>query len=70
MSFPLVPPFHVMIKPRGSICNLDCSYCYYLSKEDLYPGSAFRMSEDTLEGFTRDYIRAQHVPEVVFSWQG
>jgi len=59
-----------MIKPRGPICNLDCSYCYYLSKEDLYPGSAFSMSEDTLEGITRDYIRAQHVPEVVFSWQG
>ncbi len=70
MSLSPVPPFHVMIKPRGPICNLDCSYCYYLSKEDLYPGSAFRMSEEILKNFTRDYIRAQQVPEVVFSWQG
>ena len=65
-----VPPFHIMIKPRGSICNLDCTYCYYLQKEDLYPGSAFRMTDEVLEAFTRDYIRSQNVPEVVFSWQG
>jgi uncharacterized protein len=65
-----VPPFHVMIKPRGPICNLDCSYCFYLSKEKLYPGADFHMSDETLEIFTRDYIRAQPVPEVVFSWQG
>ncbi|TFH65735.1 MAG: anaerobic sulfatase maturase [Gemmatimonadales bacterium] len=70
MSLPPVPPFHIMIKPRGPICNLDCSYCYYLSKEEMYPGSAFKMTDQTLEGFTRDYIRAQPVPEVVFSWQG
>jgi len=70
MNSPTTQPFHVMIKPRGPICNLDCSYCYYLSKEDLYPGSAFRMTDETLEAFTRDYIRAQPVPEVVFSWQG
>jgi len=70
MSVPPVPPFHIMIKPRGPICNLDCSYCYYLSKESLYPGSSFGMSDETLEAFTRDYIRAQPVPEVVFSWQG
>jgi uncharacterized protein len=59
-----------MIKPRGPICNLDCSYCFYLSKEKLYPGADFHMSDETLEIFTRDYIRAQPVPEVVFSWQG
>lgn len=70
MKFPTTPPFHVMIKPRGPICNLDCTYCYYLSKEDLYPGSAFQMTDETLEAFTRDYIRAQPVPEAVFSWQG
>lgn len=63
-------PFHVMLKPRGAICNLDCSYCYYLAKEELYPGSDFRMSRDVLEEFTRQYIEAQPVPEVVFGWQG
>ena len=62
--------FHVMLKPRGSICNLDCQYCYYLSKDRLYPGSRFRMAEELLEDFTRQYIAAQRVPEVTFAWQG
>lgn len=64
------PAFHVMLKPRGAICNLDCSYCYYLSKELLYPGSRFRMASDLLEEYTRQYIEAQRVPEVIFAWQG
>lgn len=62
--------FHVMVKPRGSICNLDCAYCYYLSKAELYPESHFRMSDELLEEFTRQYIGAQQVPEAVFAWQG
>ncbi len=65
-----VPAFHVMMKPRGAICNLDCKYCYFLAKEDLYPGSGFRMSDDLLEEYTRQYIEAQQVPEVTFAWQG
>ncbi len=65
-----VPPFHVMLKPRGAICDLDCAYCYYLSKEKLYPGSDFLMDEAVLESFTRQYIQAQPAPEVVFEWQG
>jgi uncharacterized protein len=64
------PAFHIMTKPRGAICNLDCQYCYFLSKERLYPDSAFRMDEDVLENFTRQYIEAQRVPEVTFAWQG
>jgi uncharacterized protein len=59
-----------MIKPRGAICNLDCAYCYFLSKERLYPGSDFRLTDDLLEAFTRQYIQAQRVPKVTFSWQG
>ena len=59
-----------MLKPRGPICDLDCSYCYYLSKERLYPGSTFRMSDEVLEAVTRQYLTAQPVPEVVFGWQG
>ncbi len=62
--------FHLMTKPRGAICNLDCKYCYFLSKERLYPGSDFRMSETLLEEYTRQFIDAQHVPEVTFAWQG
>jgi uncharacterized protein len=59
-----------MVKPAGSTCNLGCAYCYYLSKERLYPGSTFRMSDELLEDFTEDYIKAQRVPEVTFGWQG
>ncbi|MBX3012592.1 MAG: anaerobic sulfatase maturase [Caldilineaceae bacterium] len=62
--------FHVMLKPRGAICNLDCKYCYFLSKEMMYPGSRFRMADDLLETYTKQYIDAQRVPEVTFAWQG
>jgi len=62
--------FHIMLKPRGAICNLDCKYCYFLSKEMLYPGSRFRMADELLEEYTRQYIQAQRVPDVTFAWQG
>jgi uncharacterized protein len=62
--------FNVMVKPRGAVCNLDCRYCYYLRKEQLYPDGDFRMDDDVLEAFTRQYIGAQQVPEVTFAWQG
>ncbi len=65
-----LPAFHVMVKPRGAVCNLACEYCFYLKKEQLYPGESFRMSEALLETTTRQYIEAQHVPEVTFAWQG
>ncbi len=60
-----------MIKPGGSTCNLDCTYCYYLSKEALPngPGTG-RMSDETLERFIKQYIAGVTGPEVVFSWQG
>ena len=62
--------FHIMAKPRGAICNLRCDYCYYLRKADLYPGASLRMSDETLESYTRQYIQSQQVPEVNFAWQG
>ncbi|MBK8900083.1 MAG: anaerobic sulfatase maturase [Anaerolineaceae bacterium] len=67
-----VPPraFHIMTKPSGAICNLDCKYCYFLSKEMMYPGSRFRMADELLETFVRQYIESQQVPEVTFAWQG
>jgi len=64
------PAFHIMLKPRGAICNLDCHYCYFLSKEAMYPGSKFRMDEALLEEYTKQYIAGQRVPEVTFAWQG
>ncbi len=66
-----VTRFHVMAKPIGPICNLDCSYCYYLSKEGLLDTSNnWRMSDEVLEEFIRQYIEGQNHKEVVFSWQG
>lgn len=63
--------FHVMAKPAGSSCNLDCTYCFYLSKETLAGGPGRgKMSHDTLEQYIRRYIEAVTGPEVVFSWQG
>lgn len=63
--------FHIMSKPIGPICNLDCKYCFYLEKEKLYPGeSNWRMSDEVLEAYIRKYIDAQLVPEISFSWQG
>jgi uncharacterized protein len=63
--------FHVMAKPSGSACNLDCKYCFYLSKETLPNGpGAGRMDEETLEIFIKQYIDGVSGPEVIFSWQG
>ncbi len=65
------PRFHAMVKPTGAICNLDCTYCYYLHKEELLGSqSRFRISDDILEAHIRQYIESQRGDEVVFSWQG
>ena len=50
------PAFHLLAKPTGAICNLDCAYCFFLDKEVFYPGSKFRMSEDVLEQYIRQLI--------------
>lgn len=66
-----LPGFHVMTKPTGPICNLDCKYCFYLEKEKLYPsGTDWAMPLPTLEAFIRQHIEAHSVPEVLFAWQG
>ena len=62
--------FNVMIKPAGSLCNLDCHYCYYLDKAEIYGGREPRMSLDMLEVLVREYIAANDVPEVTFNWHG
>ncbi len=63
--------FHLMAKPTGAVCNLDCEYCFFLSKEMLYPGSRFRMAEEIHDSYIRQLLQA-HVgaPEVVVAWQG
>jgi uncharacterized protein len=63
--------FHLLAKPTGAVCNLDCTYCFFLSKELLYPGSRFRMADDLLEAYLRQLIEAHAgAPEVVVAWQG
>jgi len=63
--------FHLLAKPTGAICNLDCTYCFFLSKELLYPGSRFRMAEDLLERYLSQLIEAHAgAREVIVAWQG
>jgi uncharacterized protein len=71
-TVPNAPPaFHLMAKPTGAVCNLDCSYCFFLSKEMLYPGSRFRMAEDLLEAYLRQLIESHaQAPVVTIAWQG
>lgn len=61
---------HVLAKPTGAICNLACSYCFFLDKELLYEGDRFRMSDETLERFVTQLIDAHRTPQVTIAWQG
>jgi uncharacterized protein len=68
---PVAPSgFHVLSKPTGAICNLDCTYCFFLSKEALYPGSPFRMTEATHEQYIRQLLESQQSEHVTVAWQG
>ena len=64
------PGFHLLAKPSGSTCNLDCTYCFFLSKEALYPSSKCRMSEATLEAYIRQLLESHVRREVTVAWQG
>jgi uncharacterized protein len=67
---PTERPFHVLAKPTGAICNLDCTYCFFLSKEALYPGDRFRMSDEVLEAYVGQLLAAHGPGEVTIAWQG
>ena len=62
--------FHLLAKPTGAVCNLDCKYCFFLSKEMLYPGSRFQMADNLLEAYIRQLLESQAGPEVIVGWQG
>ena len=62
--------FSTMIKPVGSACNLDCDYCYYLGKAELYGNHQPKMSDELLERYISQYIEAVQVPVVTFCWHG
>ena len=69
---PFAKPLYVMLKPIGSKCNLDCDYCYYLEKANLYKNEekAHVMSEKLLENFVKQYIESQTMPQIMFTWHG
>src|SRR5574338_246713 len=64
------PRFHLLVKPSGSTCNLDCTYCFFLSKEALYPNQKSRMPEATLENYIRQLLESHRTPQVTVAWQG
>lgn len=69
IAIPFGSPLYVMLKPVGSRCNLNCRYCYYLEKGRLYPNQE-PLSEELLETFIQQYLEAQTMPEVLFTWHG
>ena len=64
------PAFHLLTKPTGAVCNLECKYCFFLSKEMLYPGSRFRMADELLETYIKQLLESHRTPEVTIAWQG
>jgi len=64
------PGFHLLAKPTGSTCNINCTYCFFLSKEALYPNDKSRMSEPTLEAYIRQLLESHRAPNVTVAWQG
>jgi len=62
--------YHVLAKPTGATCNLDCKYCFFLSKEMLYPDSRFRMADELLEAYIQQLVESHRTPEVTLAWQG
>jgi len=64
------PSFHLLAKPSGSTCNIDCTYCFFLSKEALYPSDKSRMSEATLDAYIRQLLESHRSPTVTVAWQG
>ena len=61
---------HILGKPTGAICNLGCSYCFFLDKEALYEGDRFRMSDELAETYIRSLVAAHSAPQVTVAWQG
>ena len=61
---------HVLAKPTGAACNLDCAYCFFLEKEKLYPGSRSRMSDTVLEAYISQLTTAQTSNQISIAWQG
>lgn len=74
INSPFARPLYVMAKPVGSVCNLNCRYCYYLEKSNLFrhgnPKSVFTMSDEVLENYIKQYLESQSMPQALFTWHG
>ena len=64
------PGFHLLAKPSGSTCNINCTYCFFLSKDALYPNEKHRMSDETLELYIQQLLESHRTPTVTVAWQG
>lgn len=73
-QMPFARPLYVMAKPVSSVCNLNCRYCYYLEKSNLYkdenPQRRFTMTDEMLEHYIKSYLEAQTMPQALFTWHG
>jgi hypothetical protein len=63
-------PFHLLAKPAGATCNLDCKYCFFLSKDQLYPNERTRMTDEVLEAYIQQRLSQHNEPEINIAWQG
>jgi len=70
VPFDSPPQFHLLAKPSGSTCNIDCTYCFFLSKDALYPNEKHRMSAATLDAYIRQLLESHRTPNVTVAWQG
>ena len=63
--------YHILVKPIGPLCNLDCGYCFYSEKKTFFPKqNNFSVSDEVLKTFIKKYITSQEIPEIQFVWQG
>ncbi len=64
------PEFTLLVKPSGAACNLACRYCFYLDKQRLYPDSQWRMTDEVLNAYIKQFLHSQPTAEVTIAWQG
>jgi uncharacterized protein len=62
--------YHLLTKPAGAACNLGCQYCFFLSKEQLYPDESYLMTEEMQERYIRQLLESSAGEQVEIAWQG
>lgn len=63
--------FHLLAKQAGAACNLNCTYCFFLSKDNLYEeNESPLMDEATLDTYIRQLVLTSASSEIQITWQG